>query len=121
MVVVFKNFDDLGETAVIETECFEKHFVDGGAADEGEVADIVVVCFEKQRFLFCPLGELDQAQQMVFRELSSPLVVYVDSADAVPVEAGCTVFPLHLMLFFNIRSVSLVREAKDGKGCHHFR
>jgi hypothetical protein len=87
MVVVFKDFDDLGEAAGVETECLEKHLVDGGAADEGEVAQIVVVSFEKQRFLFCPLGQLDQPQQMVLCELSSPLVVYVDAADAVPVEA----------------------------------
>jgi hypothetical protein len=51
VVVVFEDFYDFGEAAAFEAEGLEQHFVDGGAADEREVTEVVVVGLEQQRLL----------------------------------------------------------------------
>jgi hypothetical protein len=51
VVVVFEDFYDFWETAAFEAEGLEQHFVDGGAADEREVTEVVVVGLEQQRLL----------------------------------------------------------------------
>lgn len=52
------------------------------------MTEVVVVCFEEEWFILDLFGETDEFEQVLLCELASPLVVYVNSSDAVAVEGG---------------------------------
>lgn len=105
IVVIFVDFDDLVQTAALEGQGFGEHLIDGGAANDREMAEIVVIGLKQEGFLLNLIGQLDESQQMMLRKLAAAVVVDVDASNAVTVEGGGAVFALKLAAggCFNIR------------------
>lgn len=97
VIVVFKNLEDLLQAASFKAERLLEHFIDGCAANDGEMTQVVVVRFEEEGLLIHLLGQLDQSQQVMLSELPPSLLVYVDPPDTVTVETGSPVIAIELM------------------------
>ena len=92
IVVIFVDFDDLVQTAALEGQGFGEHLIDGGAANDREMAEIVVIGLKQEGFLLNLIGQLDESQQMMLRKLAAAVVVDFDASNAVTVEGGGAVF-----------------------------
>lgn len=105
IVVVGVELDDLIQTAGGEAHRFFEHLIDGGAVDDGEVSQIVVVGLVEERFLLDLLRQFDQFQKVMLRKLAPPLIIHVDLSNAVPVESCSPILALLVLLhrLFNFR------------------
>lgn len=109
--MILEDLEHLGEGSLFEAKGFLQHFVDCSAADDREVAQVVVVSLEEQRQLTRFFSQLAKSDEVVLCEFAPALVVDVDSPDGVTVEVFCSVQLLHLPLgsFLNYG-----REGKSG-------
>lgn len=115
IVMIFVDLDDLIQTASFKGQGFGEHLIDGGAANNRKMAEIVVICLKQQRFLLNLIGELDESQEMMLCKLAPAAVVDVDASNAVTVEGGGAILALKSTRggCFNFRGGVLFREGEQ--------
>lgn len=113
--MIFVDLNDLVQTASFKGQGLGKHLIDGGAANNRKMSEIVVIRLKQQRFLLNLIGELDESQEMMLCKLAPAAVVDVDASNAVTVEGGSAILALKSTRggCFNFRGGVLFREGEQ--------